>query len=275
MPQLKTLTSNIYEPAIVTFIDILGFREQIAGESAQAIANKLDLLTEANKGALGEDLDAKVFQFSDTIVRVRRVNTPANQLAPLGLVFWELLDLVEIQTKLTRAGVFLRGGITYGEVCLSNDRIFGPALVQAYDLESKLSIYPRVVIDPMLLAELKKNNLLRAHQNTAIQEKTYIKDLINLADDGIWYIDYARACQHEFNDPDFGYKDFLEDHRTQIINNAKNFKKLNSASGKYVWLASYHNRNIDRLTDQWLNYVGVKRGDLKITSKHITTLQKI
>lgn len=271
MPHIKS--SADYEPAIVTFIDILGFREQVVHEQPGAIAKKLDLLTELNKGNTGEDLDAKVFQFSDSIVRVRRINTEANQTSPLGLVFWELLDLVHIQTQLTRSGVFLRGGITFGDICISSDRIFGPALVQAYDLESKLSIYPRIVVDPKLLRELKKNDLLRSHGNTAIQEKTYIKDLITQADDGIWFIDYARACREEFDDPNFGYSEFLVNHKEEIVKNAKNFATLNSASGKYLWLASYHNKIVAHLTKEWLEYCGIARKDIKIDSSEMATIQ--
>ena len=43
-------------------------------------------------------------------------------------------------------GYFLRGALTQGPICLTDEIIFGRALVECYQLESKASIVPRVIL---------------------------------------------------------------------------------------------------------------------------------
>ena len=43
-------------------------------------------------------------------------------------------------------GSSLRGALTQGPICLTDEIIFGSALIECYLLESKASIVPRVVL---------------------------------------------------------------------------------------------------------------------------------
>lgn len=47
-------------------------------------------------------------------------------------------------------GFFFRGGVTIGDLFHDGHIVFGPALNQAYDLESKKAVYPRAILDPDL-----------------------------------------------------------------------------------------------------------------------------
>jgi hypothetical protein len=55
--------------------------------------------------------------------------------------------LKRIQIKLIGYEILLRGGIVVGKLLHENNIMFGPAFNQAYDLESKSALYPRIVID--------------------------------------------------------------------------------------------------------------------------------
>lgn len=44
-------------------------------------------------------------------------------------------------------GWLLRGGITIGELFVDNVMVWGNTLLRAYELEDKIVIYPRVIID--------------------------------------------------------------------------------------------------------------------------------
>jgi hypothetical protein len=59
----------------------------------------------------------------------------------------ELMKLAGIQCELTAIhGILLRGGISLGECYEDEDFIFGPALVNSYELEERTAVFPRIVI---------------------------------------------------------------------------------------------------------------------------------
>jgi hypothetical protein len=168
----------------------------------------------------------------------------------------------------------VRGGVSYGNIYSSSDRIFGPALVAAYELESKYALYPRIAVDPRLLEELKRNELLKAVHHDLADETPYIQNLIRKGNDGIWFVDYIRAFERELDDPSM-YPDLLREHRTLILDGAKRFSKLNGVMSKYLWLAVYHNTRVSELTFDWLDHYAIKRSDLQITPNDIPTLQEL
>lgn len=67
-------------------------------------------------------------------------------------------------------GILIRGGITYGKLIHSESGIvLGQALIDAYKTESKLSVYPRVILSKKILGELNyplttKKNRYPYHQ---------------------------------------------------------------------------------------------------------------
>jgi hypothetical protein len=84
---------------------------------------------------------------------------------------WTALGL---QSSLLAMGVLVRGGIAKGPTFHADDMLYGEGLIKAYDLESKTAVYPRVVIDPQLLAEDRDGLKLK---------------FLSLDTDGHWYID--------------------------------------------------------------------------------------
>lgn len=270
-----------YELAIVTFLDILGFRDLVDKAEAQEVNAKLEAVERFTRPILTpptedpeETYEPFIRQFSDTFVRIRRVRTKLNQRQPIGLVFHELLDLVHAQGELIREGVLLRGGISFGRIYASEDRLFGPALVAAYELESKFALYPRIVIDPFLLTEFRKNDLLKAAYHDMEEEEQYIRNLIHRGDDGIWFIDYIRAVATELDENDM-YPIFLQSHRQLILDGTNRFAGLSHPMSKYLWLASYHNECVSQLKPGWFEHYELKRQHLLINSDDMEALQEI
>jgi hypothetical protein len=54
-------------------------------------------------------------------------------------------------------GLLIRGGVTLGPLHHKNGVVLGPAMVEAYDLESSMAIYPRVVVSQVLYSQLRDN----------------------------------------------------------------------------------------------------------------------
>jgi hypothetical protein len=105
----------------------------------------------------------KFVNFSDLIVRAVHIKTETNELVKIGLVFHELLELANIQVNLIAKGVLVRGSLTIGPIAVEDGLVFGPALAHAYMLESKTAVFPRIVVEDLVLEALEQIPLLRAH----------------------------------------------------------------------------------------------------------------
>lgn len=136
-----------YENRVVAFIDILGFREFVTRSKHD------DTLAATLHGAItnytGEVLDyiiesaddihwPIISSFSDCIV----ISSTADDKG-LATVF---LAASEIVVRLQYAGLLCRGGLDVGKFYHDEKAAFGPALVKAYELESKHARYPQVVL---------------------------------------------------------------------------------------------------------------------------------
>lgn len=239
-----------YRKAIVTFIDILGFRELIKTKTPSEIGEALallDVLSEGEKG--GGEPEAgltKTIKFSDSVVRV----CPIDSDMKLGSLFYELLALVQIQAELAAVGVFLRGGLTVGDVYMSDGIIFGPAMVRAYDLESKFAIFPRIVLDPSVLKHYVSEPAMQGHAHDMEKDIQYLEKLVREGDDQVMFIDYLRAIHPEMDDPE-DYPQYLASHRKMIVSAFNGLSKFDNAKHKYLWLAGYHNSIIADLKDEF------------------------
>jgi hypothetical protein len=199
-----------------------------------------------------------VLSFSDSIVRVRPVGPDQR----IGLLFYELLDLVHAQARLMLHGVLVRGGIAIGAIHIDALNAFGPALVDAYEIEANVALYPRIAISPSLLASLDLGPELIAAHHDREDEKGYILDLVSRGDDGIWYVDYLRAMMGEY-DTLSAYAEFLSEHRQLIMRNLTH-ENLSSIALKYNWLMLYHNRVVNALEEEFFDAAGVARANLQI-----------
>src|SRR4029079_6338390 len=68
------------------------------------------------------------------------------------------------QLKMTMNGFFVRGALTQGPICLTDEIIFGSALIECYTLESKASIVPRIV-----LAEPLQRLITNAYREATVE----------------------------------------------------------------------------------------------------------
>lgn len=270
----------MYQKAIVTFIDILGFRDIVSKDDAPAILDKIKSIQHyaaPPKPKLKiDDLGTvpTTIQFSDSIIRVRLTDSGINSQYPFGTLFFELLELVHAQAALIEEGVLIRGGVAYGDVYIKDHVIFGPAFVQAYDLESKFANSPRIAISPDLIKELKSNHHLKAKHHDLTEEIGYINSLLKRGDDGIWFIDYCGAIKSELDTPE-EYPLFLEKHKDLIVQNANRFDKFTTTTTKYLWLARYHNQSLSCTSEKECTEAGINLKDLEISEEDIAFLQEL
>ena len=134
-----------YERRIVIFFDTLGWRNQIqlAGDDPRKIARLASvprMFCKRVTDMAGRSEGVHISSFSDNVV----VSVPCDQYSVLPL----LEALATIQLGLAMHGFWVRGAVTIGDLYHDAEIVFGPALNQAYELESREAIYSRAILDP-------------------------------------------------------------------------------------------------------------------------------
>lgn len=229
---------SIYSTKIVAFIDILEFKDIIKkckNESQKKLLFSImeyikDIKDHNYKGTLRQDeIGKEITVFSDSIVISYDLNENLQ-----GQVFCILMDIIQLQLDLAGQGIILRGAVTMGEIYHKNEIVFGPAMVSAYELESKIAKYPRIIVDNQLLEYASMNP---SSQNGSAMELSYILELLSEDKDKWLYIDFLSQNQ-ELDDPNDINRIFyiLKKKITEGIQNED--PKIVE---KYEWLRNYYN----------------------------------
>lgn len=167
-----------YEERMITFVDILGFKTIIKesernDQKLKTIYGALDFLKTREKPAewnlkfieIEEDAQKKGVEnfdivkktncscFSDCIiVSVIVDNEKINEIASTLI-----RNLLYIGAKLLSEGILIRGGLTIGKLIHNNNGvIMGQGLIDAYELESRVAKFPRIVLSNTLINKLNK-----------------------------------------------------------------------------------------------------------------------
>jgi hypothetical protein len=141
-------TDEVYSERYVVFLDILGFsdivrRSMTSPAQAKELIDILEHIANAGKqfgdqNDLQQD-DFRAQSFSDCIVLSENVS-------PVGL-FHLLASTMLLSFNLLQKGIFARGGVAKGKLHHSEKVVFGPAMLEAYRLESTIARYPRILVD--------------------------------------------------------------------------------------------------------------------------------
>jgi hypothetical protein len=124
----------------------------------------------------------------------------------------------------------LRGGVVIGKLIHQDNLILGPAMNEAYDLESKSALYPRITIDPDVMEmSARQHNL--SDGLYAIKDFDYQKTF-EIDFDNTYYIDYFAEVK-EFL-PDGDETKYYQNLR-QLIRNGVNRKDIGIRM-KYMWM---------------------------------------
>ena len=246
-----------FERCVVTFIDILGYRQLLKTRSAGEIVKIVKLLREFTAGDADnhekprqmDEIRLYTQSFSesvsDAVVRVRTIDTQSQD----GPFAYELIDLMHAIVECIGQGILVRGGVTIGPVHVGIDGkgpIFGNAMVRAYEIEQNEAIYPRIVIDDDALEAYLTDPTLWQDGGFNQYEARMALQFIGVDQDGTHFLDYLRSAgPGEFDDGVAGQFDFLRRHRKVILDN---FATADAkAHRKLVWLANYHNRFVQEL----------------------------
>lgn len=234
-----------YENRIVAFLDILGWKKAIlSGESEknntvkvlgktlaqiQGVAshfNSLSKLLPNNRKWPGNPI---MTQFSDSLV----ISVDNDEHGRIALQH----ALLALTSNLIDFGFLLRGGVARGELFHDGALVFGPAFIQAYELESKVASAPRVILSKELSSEW-------SNRQTS-GDRPWIP-----SPDGYLFFNFLPPF---FGNPFFAdqrlWQTRLGPIRDLILSKAQDATCPEEVFSKYVWLAGY----FDRVCDEQLN----------------------
>ncbi len=234
-----------YENRVVCFLDILGFKNIIEESERDKLKlqNTLKVLkilntyktdSEQNYGATHESV--QVTQFSDSIV-ISFLIEERDQL------ILALFDLQEMIVELINYGFLLRGGISSGNLIHTADILIGTALHKAYELESSIAIYPRIIISQQLINNYLNNNNDNFSRDF---EESSINDLLLMSEDGYYMIDYFFNIKNIF-DNEYFYVLYLQKIHSIISSGCKS--KNNKVNVKFKWMKEKYNYIIYQVDD--------------------------
>jgi hypothetical protein len=209
----------------VLFVDLLGVRAMNRGSQHQVQRRLVELeraVSRMYRDYLKPESRWPAAFFSDTLVLAAPVVSPEDEAAAVdGLV----LQAALLQLNLLSSGFFVRGGLTLGLFHIRDGLIFGPALADAYELESRHAVHPRVV--------------LSKEAETAIARPS---SQLLCDGDGWTFINYLDPLLEELDDP----APLLRDHRDRVVRCLGRHRDDKRVWEKYRWVAEYHNAFADR-----------------------------
>jgi hypothetical protein len=227
--------------SITAFLDVLGFSHNVmaaakAGQSQQCLDSIFESLNEARafvRGSMSQHALAGPGQwaikfFSDNLLVGYPFDEPKTAAAAAIFV---LRCVQRYQLQMAISGHFVRGGLTIGSLCVTDEIIFGPALIESYKLESDASIVPRVIVTEPVL-KITTSHLASVEGLVMSDDDELVcRDI-----DGWWFVNYLQATVSA----DGVNWSQIESHKNAVLATMPKSPR-HDVLPKFGWVSRYHN----------------------------------
>ena len=139
-----------------------------------------------------------------------------------------------IQVQFLNHELLTRGAICSGSYFADDMMVWGTALVNAYKLEESIAIYPRVIIDPELVGELRL---------TQPDSQLRAKEWVVQDEDRLFMINYFHKILKE---RELFILSLMTVSEQKIIDNTKNIK----ACQKWLWFSNYLQKRLTAFSEE-------------------------
>lgn len=164
-------------PYYVAYMDILGVKDLIKSENSDVYLNKIQQLYSETMTMVQANcynsykLNPKIKIFSDNIIitipKAEFMETSVDSMNSCYIMmFAAFFQIIALKYSL-----LIRGSVVSDKLYIDDYFVFGSALSKAYDLESNVAIYPRVVINPENISQFIQSDY---------QKKILTKDYSNI-----------------------------------------------------------------------------------------------
>ena len=243
----------MYQDRVLAYIDILGFSAKIKNtmkndkKDETKTENIYNLFRDAqylidkrySYSANGESTKV-ANHYSDSIVISYSFTEKAG-------IFHLLADILFLCVAALQKGFLFRGAIVCNKLCHEKNIIFGPALVNAVEMEKSLAIYPRIILDEEIIDIAKK---YLAEWPSKDEQIKVINKLISKDFDGLYYINYFDAINYVVGE-NAGVLLYFKALRNIVENLEKCQKDNMSLKSKYLWIKEKYNRTLKELQKKY------------------------
>ena len=265
-----------YEKRIVCFMDLLGFKNMVYDSSDNVdirdrIFTLLQNVKEINynfqgsrdfmvipekdlkdgfspKNKIDSGLQSEMSFFSDSIIFSYKLTQARNDLMDVIVALHEISSFV---FQVLAMGVFIRGGLSFGDVYHRDNVCFGPALVKAVSLEG-MAVYPRISIDPLFFNCQSPNSVYFGKTAIIGRNRDYLEDTYHCVDikdiqlsnkNDIQRIRLNKSLVHylDFLDININYDKTTALHIKSVIENELKKDYPPHIAEKYAWMKDYFN----------------------------------
>lgn len=220
----------------VLFLDLLGVRAMNRSPDVDQHLIALErAVTRTYRDFLKPDSPWPAAFFSDTLVLASPVIPgQRDEESALG-------DLIIqggwLQLSLIAEGFFVRGGLSLGRVHMHEGLVFGPALVEAYELEGDSAVSPRIILSREAEESQRQALAFYARPEHSPENAMLMRDR-----DGHTFIHYLALLFEDPTDP----LPPLVAHRDAVTERLREFSTDKKLWEKYRWVGEYHNAVIER-----------------------------
>lgn len=229
----------------IAYFDILGYKDKLNQDYEDNNTNTYDAI----KACIS--LSKKLIKYNPDEIKMKVFSDNFFFCAENN--YLKLLSLVGcLQCALSSINIFVRGSIVYDEIIFDEDFIYGKGIINAYKLESEISIFPRIIIDDSFFNGIKK---IEKVDDLSIFESSRLYNISkNIDFDNNQYLNYLDILRDykENGEKNINkFIDILSDHADNIKLNLENPDK--KIQQKYQWCKNYHNEFCKKY-----NYIDLK-----------------
>lgn len=215
--------------SLVVFADVLGFSSEMKAAyeqgTPQTLLNRFSEAIESAYHGLQDNFESSDYPkpckswdfkaFTDNVV----IGFPIRDDGEHEML-WMLEQLAVFQLMMIQKGFFVRGGVSVGEHYMNSNMVFGSALIEAHEVESKFSRDPRIVLGSSAVRNFR----------------TVLKD-----SDGQLFLNYLDMTRPHNHSDIKVFHESIRQHQETVIQKLKEFCDGPYIRNKYVWVANYHN----------------------------------
>ena len=267
LPKYNPNNPSLLE-SIVCFTDILGFSSLIINtpnlQSGNHLLKDLHKILTKQYALMREMNPYGHFKtFTDNVILAYpRFEDGEGQSGNLFMSF------IDYQLEMTLNGYFLRGGIDLGDYYGDDDFAYGPALIEAHDLESSKAIYPRIILSDEMIKMVSQHLGYYGSASYAPQNSHLLID----EDDKV-FVNYLYGLHEIYNTTEdiMEYIQKIQSHKDIILTKLNHFKSDKKLYSKYEWVAQYHNY----YCDEYFEKNAIQQFNLKIPSIQTRNFSRI
>jgi len=249
---------NNYEDMIVIFLDILGSKEMSSFEEKykihrifhESVKHSQDLQDSEGKEHVA--YTRKLFSFSDCAYifykykpDIDESRKELNKLFQVALFNTSLMTL-----KLLNEGYLIRGGVTYGSAYFDELSFFGPAVEDAYFLESKKAVTPRILIEPNFGEKILHHEQVvydeyfgpSSINHRILPKRSYIPTIV-MSDGTDFILNKLYILEMEgsidLGDISISHHEMKENVMSNISDKIEKYKADDKITKKLIWMKNY------------------------------------